>query len=581
MAETNDRNAHNRSIRPTWNSITMLNGRRYGDRYPFEANQAYAIPEKTWKSVYSGGTTASQKMIELLQWYVRDHYSFQLPRILELERYYSGDENIHYWNSGKGNKRADERIASGYPGYITDIHTGYELANPLTYGYDNPTDENDDGQSFLDMLKAFNRVNDEPYHEMNLFKNACNTGRAYELIYCRKGENTPEMAPIDPNQAFVVWSTDVKPVELFAVRYYAVNIQGKATYQIEIYTDKYVYYFGADGDPSTGWVNQGSDSHLFGQVQLLEYRINDERQGIWEPQIDNIDAYDIAKSEMANSQEDFSNAKLVVTGEFQHNKRQVMTDKQGNFLFYDNITERLTYDSKDKNGKDNRQAMEQLINTRDNTLFLKPYVYRDANGNKQFNQTTAQYLTKETNAEDWKTYIDEIKQRILQGSNTPDMSDDSFSSDQTGEALSYKLWGTDQNQSQLQNIFKSSLMRRFRLLSIQWNNQHGGTVDPNAWQNVTVSFTPNLPKDDDKKVDLLTKAYGAGTISLKTAHDGMADITGVPSSTEDDRQAEEDEKVTQSTGNDFQQALSDQQKSRLGGGVDGNNDDNPATSPAE
>lgn len=167
-----------------WNSLSLLNGRRYGDRYPFEANQTYALPRSQWETVYDKSEIASDQLVELIQWYVSDHYTKQLPRILELERYYAGDENIHYWQSGKGPKRADERITSGYPGYITDIHAGYELANPLTYGYDNPLSNEDSGENFLNQLRQFNRSNDEAYHEMTMFKNACNTGRAYELIYC-------------------------------------------------------------------------------------------------------------------------------------------------------------------------------------------------------------------------------------------------------------------------------------------------------------------------------------------------------------------------------------------------------------
>ena len=580
MAETNDRNAHGRSIRPMWNSITMLNGRRYGGRYSFEANQTYAIPRSRWEAACEGsGDMASDKMVELIQWYVNDHYNYQLPRILELERYYAGDENIHYWDSGKGPNQSDEKINSGYPQYITDIHTGYELANPLTYGYDNPESDQDDGQDFLDQLKVFNRINDEPYHEMTLFKNACNTGRAYELIYCPKDSNVPEMAAVDPNQAFVVWSTDVKPVELFAVRYFAVNVQDVTTYQIEVYTEGHVYYFDAKGDPSYDWTQTYSNSHLFGHVQLLEYRLNEERMGIWEGQIDNIDAYDIAKSEMANSQEDFSNAKLVVSGVFQRgNHKDPMTDSNGDYLFIDNVTGKVTYDFKDRNGKQNKQAMKPTVNTMANTIFLKPYVFKDANGNKQFNQTTAQYLTKETNATDWKTYIDEIKQRIIQGTNTPDMSDESFSGNSSGEELSYKLWGTDQHQAQLQNAFKSSIMRRLRLLAIQWDNAKAGSVNAEDYRNVTVSFTPNMPKDDAKQVELITKALAAGAMSVKTAHDRMADITGVPSDTEDERQNTEDEKNAGNTHGTFQQALSDAKKNLGDGGNDGHD---PATGTAE
>ncbi len=579
MAETNDLNAHMRSLRPTWNSIKMLNGRRYGGRYPFESNQAYAIPRDKWGSVYTKGQDANQTMIDLIQWYVNDHFNFQLPRILELERYYAGDENIHYWNSGKSHKQADERITSGYPGYITDIHTGYELANPLTYGYDNPQSDADTGEKLLNQLTLFNRANSEPYHEMMMFKNACNTGRAYELIYCAKDDSEPQMTAVDPNQAFVVWSTDVKPTELFGVRYYAVNVADDSYYLVEVYTEYDTYYFKADKTPNNGWTLDKRVNHSFGHVPLLEYRLNDERMGIWESQIDNIDAYDIAKSEMANTQEDFSNSKLVISGKIRRNKREPQTDPNGKPLFVDNVTNAITYEFKDKNGKENKQAMQPLVNTLANTLFLTPYMYQDANGNKQFNQTSAEYLTKEANAADWKTYIDEIKQRILQGSNTPDLSDESFAQDQTGEALSYKLWGTDQNQAAMHEVFKSSITRRLQLLAVQWLNTDKTSIGNSDYQNVTISFTPNLPKNDAKQVDLVSSALGTGAISDDTGRDMLEGVTGVPASMEKGRIDKQKQEAAKETGGAFQQSLADFQKQKkLGGG--GNDSDNTADKPS-
>ncbi|MFC6180338.1 phage portal protein [Lactiplantibacillus daowaiensis] len=563
MAETNDRNAHLRSLRPTYNSITMLDGRRYGGRYSFDSNQVYSIPAKDWDDVYDSDGK-KKEMIELIQWYVSDHFAHQLPRILELERYYDGDENIHYWRSGKGPKQADERITSGYPRYITTIHVGYELANPLAFGYSNPEDDGDTGEALLDRIKLFNQRNDEAYHDMVMFKNACNTGRAYELIYCPEGSSEPQMAPIDPNQAFVVWSADVKPVELFAVRYYAVNVRDETSYRIEVYTKDHIFYFKAGEDPASGWTLDDNAEHLLGSVPLIEYSINDERSGIFETQMDNIDAYDIAKSEMANSQEDFSNSKLVISGMIQH-KKQPMTDGNGDFVFIDNTSGRFTHEAKDKNGKDNKQAVQSLVDTQANTMFLKPYMYHDANGNKMFSSTSAQYLTKEVNTTDWKTYTDEIKQQILMGTNTPDLSDSSFAQDQTGEALAYKLWGTDQAQASMHDIFKRGLMERVKLLAMQWamagkKDKDPKLVSPPDYQNVTISFTPNLPKNDDKKVELIGKLLGTGAISDETGQDMAADVTGVPASMEKQRMGDQKKRDGGDTGKMFKGSLADFQK---------------------
>jgi len=93
MAETNDKTAHSLSINPKPNSISLLNCKRYGGRYAFDTNQRYNIPQATWDAIKD--TPAAFE--KLVQWYVNDHYTNQLPRILELERYNQADNNIHYW----------------------------------------------------------------------------------------------------------------------------------------------------------------------------------------------------------------------------------------------------------------------------------------------------------------------------------------------------------------------------------------------------------------------------------------------------------------------------------------------------
>jgi len=121
-------------------------------------------------------------------------------------------------------------------------------------------------------------------------------------------------------------------------------------------------------------------------------------------------------------------------------------------------------------------------------------------------------------------------------------------------------------------------MWRLRLLAIQWENAKAGSVNAEDYRNVTVSFTPNMPKDDAKQVDLITKALAAGAMSVKTAHDRMADITGVPSGAEDERQNTEDEKNVGNTHGTLQQALSDAKKNLGDGDPDGHNS---ATGTAE
>lgn len=534
MAETNDLTAHYRSISIQPNSVSLLNGKRYGNRYQFQANQQYKIPTASWEAL----KPKSQSFIDLIQWYVNDHYTNQLPRILELERYYQADNNIHYWMSNKRKGKSDERITSGLPRYITNIRVGYEFGNPLTFGYTNSADENDDGETLLDTLDSFNRENDEPYHEKVMGKNLCNTGRAYELVYCAKDDNQPQITPIDPNQAFVVWSTDVNPVELFAVRYYAVNVMDQVNYQIEVYTNDHVYYYTAGDNPSSGWVLGNESEHSFGDVPLVEYILNDEHVGVWEPKLDEIDAYDQALSEMANSQEDFSNAMLMISGEVQNNtgKLEQMIGPNGKPLYIDNEKGGYTEQANDSNNRVNQVVMVQkVLDTHANVLYLRPYVYDQPNGTKLFNQTTAQYLTKQLNAQDWLTYINQLLADIHKDTNTPDVTDANFAANASGVAMSYKLWGIDQERATMQSLYQRGLMQRFKMLCQQWSFIKGVEVTDDQYSNLTISFTPNLPKNDSEIMQNISAVKNTGAISDTTIQEMAEQVTGIPADQEQQR----------------------------------------------
>ncbi|VDG31400.1 SPP1 family phage portal protein [Lactobacillus buchneri CD034] [Lactiplantibacillus mudanjiangensis] len=538
MAETNDLMAHYRSINPESNSITMLNGKRFGDRYQFQANQQYQIPADTWQAL----KPMSADFIEMIQWYVNDHYINQLPRILELERYYQADNNIHYWMSNKRRGKADKRITSGLPRYITNIRVGYEFGNPLTFGYSNQDDENDTGDNVLNALADFNRINDEPYHEKVMGKNLCNTGRAYELIYCAKGENAPQITPIDPNQAFVVWSTDVKPMELFAVRYYAVNVMDQVNYQIEIYTSDYIYYYQAGDNPASDWKLVLKVEHSFGDVPLIEYALNDEHVGVWEPKLDEIDEYDQSLSEMANSQADFSNAMLLINGEVQNNtgKLEQMIGPNGKPLYIDNLKGGYTSNPQDSAGKTNQVVMVQkVLDTHANVLYLRPYVYDQPNGSKMVSQTTAQYLTKQLSAQDWSTYINQLLADIHKDTNTPDTTDANFAANASGVAMSYKLWGVDQERDIMQSLYQRSLMQRLKLICQQWSFVEGVDVQADQYSNVTIAFTPNLPKNDSEIMQNISAVKSTGAVSDETIQEMAEQVTGIPADQEQQRMSDQ------------------------------------------
>ena len=592
MAETTDRTAHYRSIDIRPNSLPMLNGQRYS--LNFLRNQEYQIPADKYQELIDkfNPEDSTDEFIQLAQWYVNDHYTWQVPRILNLERYYLGDSNIHYWASDK-KKRADNRIAGGLPRYITDWGVGYQFGNDLTFGYENKDDSNDTGETLLQQITDFNNFCDEPYHEKNMGKNIWNTGRAYELLYVPEGTTTPKMMFIDPSQAFVVYDTSIEKNPLFAVRYYVVNYMNIITYQVELYTDTNIYYFKTGEDPHTSWELKDVDEHYFGEVPINEIDANEERVGKWEPHLDKIDARDKALSEMANSQEDFSNATLVVSGNIEDTKVEHLKDNEGNLLYYDSITGVYTTDeynmdftnvddddpdSQPDKVKNRPVLVDHNHDLKANMMVLKPSQNFNPDGSVTLQPTDAKYLTKDLNAAEWETYIDKLTSDIHKETNTPDMSDDNFVGNASGVAMAYKLMGSDQERVITETLYKRGIMRRLRLLCNYWSKPSSSKVTftggNNPANNVTIKFTPNLPKNEQEIINNLVSLYDTGEISSQTFLEGASQITGIPADQESQRKSDEDEENAQQQAQIIQQTYEKYTGHGSTSTDDGNNTDN-------
>ncbi|UQS85774.1 phage portal protein (plasmid) [Apilactobacillus apisilvae] len=541
MPATNDLNAHNRSLPTQPNSVNMLNGQRYSS---FQSNQPYNIPEKGFNAVISGNTNNSvtQDFKDFVSHYIQDHMVNQLPRIITLQRYYQADNDIHYWKSDKL-KRADNRIASAQAKYITDFNNGLMLGKPLKFGYSNKDNDSDNGEDLINLIEDFNHRSDEPSHEMNLGKELMNTGRAFELYYPAQGTNDLKMVPINPNTCFIMYNTDVEPKELCAIRYYLVDYVGEQSYNIEVYTADKIYYFDGGSDPSSDLNLIDIEDNKFSEVPITEFEMNDERMGLWEPVKDYIDSYDKSLSEMANSQEDFSNSTMVFTGELDMPDPFVqIKDGYGHYLYWDSDRKRTTKSHDDKGNENQPIMVRNNINTNSNAIHLKPSQVDAGNGG---GSTTAnpdvKYLTKSLDANEWKIYNDQQLSDINKFTLTPDLTDENFSGQQTGAAMAYKLLGSLTSFTGFGAHFKKGIMRRMRLIVDYWatTNQLKQANNTNDYSNVTVAFTANLPNNIQDTIQKIQAMIQSGDISKQTIREAFAEITGVSPDEENSRVKDE------------------------------------------
>lgn len=515
---------------PDLYSRSILNGKRWDPL----ANQSYVMPVEEFHKNFDNGDTNA--IATVVQKFVEKHSTIDAPRIAKLERYYLGDNDIHYWKNDKRMmNRADNRIASGFAKFITNMRVGYMLGKPIQFKFNNDANTDID-ETIDDDLKEFNRKNDEQYHEKVMKTNLSVTGRAYELLYSGEAVKddegnypTPEikMRAIDPATAFVVYDTSIDQHSLFGVRYYIVNYNNEETYYVDVYTADTTYHFKSSTtseSPNGNYTFLSKEATSFGAVPLTEFINNENKTGDWEAKLDEIDAYDLAMSEMANSEEDFANAKLMINGDFDFSNNTVEVKNADGTPVLDN---------------DGNPVVVPKISTKDPFLWLKPSFHDNANGTTVV-PSSAQYLTKQLNEQGWQTYINQLITDIHKDTNTPNTTDDAFSGQSSGVALMYKLFGEDQERSMQESLYTRGIMRRLRLLGNFW--QYNKEInDPDVMNNYTPTYTPNLPRNNADIVNIAVQLNNTGLLSDQTLREFLATVTGVSADAEEQRLEDEQE----------------------------------------
>lgn len=521
-------------------SRSLLNGKRWAP----EANKEYVMPRSEFNTAFQSNDL--KEMAQVVAYFVARHYMIDSPRITKLQRYYLGDNDIHYWtNDKKIRNRADNRIASGFAKFITNMRVGYMLGKPIQF---KPDDDTGDDSSVDDLLSQFNQENDEKYHEKVMKTNLSVTGRAYELLYAGDAEEddegnvkTPDvkLRAIDPATAFVVYDTSIDRHSLFGVRYYTVEYNSRTISYVDVYTADMTYHFMSEDGLTT---QSGSDYQLvsqeqtsFGAVPLTEYVNNESKTGDWESKLDEIDAYDLAMSEMANSEEDFANAKLVLNGDLD---------------FSDNMVEVHNADGSVMVNDDGEPVKVPKIDTKDQFLWLKPSVVPSSNGSNTVVPSSAEYLTKQINEAGWKTFIDQLSTDIHKDTNTPNTTDEAFSGQSSGVALMYKLFGEDQERSMQESLYTRGIMRRLRLLGNFWKKNFE-INDANIMNSYVPHYTPNLPRNNSDIVNMVVQIANSNLVSEDTLREMISQVTGVSADAEKERiNEEQEENEGQGTFND-------------------------------
>ena len=397
---------------------------------------------------------------EVINKLVEHHESSNLGRYKKLQNYYEGYNDI-LKRTKRDQSKPNNRLVSGYPSYIVDLMQGYFIGKPVTY-------TSSDKELIAEIQDIFN-YNDEQDENSELAKMAGIKGKAYEIVYIDE-EARIRFNEVDADYIIMVYDTKINPESNFVIKInYEIDINNldKGKRKITVYTKDMIYYY-EEGD--NGLILVDEEEHYFGEVPVIEFLNNDEGIGDFERVISLIDAYDKANSDTANDFEEFTDA----------------------FLYLVNLS-----------GTE-KEDIEKL--KEDKVLLL------DEKGQ-------AGWLIKDINDTAIENYKKRLNDDIHKFAKIPDVTDEKFMGNTSGESMKYKLLPLDQVIAAKQRKFKRALQKRLELICsyLQWKT--GKEYD---YRDIDINFEINKPVNEKEMVEMAIQMMGI--TSLSTA---LAKVPGV------------------------------------------------------
>ena len=381
---------------------------------------------------------------EVIKWIIEKH-SEEKTRIAELRDYYNNKNAIMNRQYKDANK-PQNKLSHPFASFITNMATGYFLGNPISY--------NSENQDLLERILDIFKYNDEADNNTTLAKYSSIAGYAVELLYIDENSNARFKA-LPGDEVVIVYDNTLEENILYAIRYFEEDIPGedKTKTTINVYTSNAIQTYKLEDNEIT-FIDE--TAHYFNDVPVSVYVNNDELYGDFERVKGLLDAYDKAQSDTANDFEYFTNALLVISG-------VLVEDEEG------------------LNFKDNR-----VIN------------FAGTDGK-------AEYLLKNINDSALENYKNRLVEDIHKFAQIPNLTDEKFAGNVSGESMKYKLMGLENIISVKEAKFKKGLMRRIELLC---NFLNIATNDLMLYTDIQPIFTRNKPKNDVELANMVKSLYG-------------------------------------------------------------------------
>lgn len=388
---------------------------------------------------------------ELIEEYISKHQQECLWRYDWLKRYYNGDHDIIH-EPKKENYKPDNRLVVNLPKYITDTMNGFFIGIPIKV-----THETEEVAAYLEYLDQYN---DQDDNNAELSKICSIYGSGLELLF-NDEEGEIGITYLTPMEGFVIYDDSILHRPMFGVRYYVDEdnvLRGS-------WSDKWhVQHFRRDG--GIVWEDELQE-HYFGDVPLIEYVENEERQSIFEPVLSLVDGYNKALSEKANDVDYYADAYLSILG-----------------AKLDEDTLKRLRDSRIINlsGDDVEKIIVEFLQ--------KP----DADGTQE-------------------NLINRLERLIFQISMVANINDENFGTS-SGIALKYKLQSMSNLAKTKERKFTSGMNRRYKMIA----HNPASKMREDDWLKIKYTFTRNFP------ANLLEESQIAGNLAGITSRDTQLSV---------------------------------------------------------
>lgn len=420
--------------------------------------------------------------LELLQEFLTEHRQQAEDRYKKLKKAYESDHDILHLPK-KAAYKPDNRIVINFPKYIVDTMNGFFIGNPIKITTDD--------EAVSDFVEYLDQYNDQDDNNSELAKICSIYGKGFEMYYTDEDSELC-ITYLDPIEAFMIYDDSIVERPLYFVRRYT----DRDNNEWGSISDSFgVRYFKVTG--GLQWLDEtekgrqaqekepdkyrdGWKAHYFPGVPATEYVENRERQGIFEPVLTPINAFNKAISEKANDVDYFADAYMKITG-------MKLEAKETQYI------------------RDNR-----IIN-----------LYNELGGGDD--KFDADFLAKPSNDAGQENLLDRLERLIFQISMVANISDENFGA-ATGIALKYKLQAMNNLFKTKERKFSSGMNRRYKLLF----GHPASKVPADAWLQLHYKFTPNIP------ANLLEEAQIAAQLEGITSHETQLKVVSIVDNVEDE-----------------------------------------------